>query len=58
MRGRDSHAGPTRLPMTTLAWLVLAPLALRTLVGLVLWRARTAPQTRPTDCLPLPCAAR
>ena len=36
MGGRHSHAGPTRLPMTTLAWLVLAPLALVTLVGLVL----------------------
>ena len=36
MGGRHSHAGPTRLPMTTLAWLVLGPLALVTLVGLVL----------------------
>lgn len=34
--GGHSHAGPTRLPMTTLAWVVLAPLALVTLVGLVL----------------------
>ena len=34
--GSHSHAGPTRLPMTTLAWVVLAPLALVTLVGLVL----------------------
>ena len=36
MGGRHSHAGPTRLPMTTLAWVVLAPLALVTLGGLVL----------------------
>ena len=36
MGGRHSHTGPTRLPMTRLAWVVLAPLALVTLVGLVL----------------------
>ena len=42
-----SHAGPTRLPMTTLAWVVLAPLALVTLVGLVLLWPSASESTQP-----------
>jgi uncharacterized membrane protein len=48
--GGHSHAGPTRLPMTTLAWVVLAPLALVTLVGLVLlWPSATEVTDRPSS---------
>src|SRR5215203_5535362 len=36
MGARHSHERPTRLRMTTLAWVVLAPLALLTVVGLIL----------------------
>ena len=48
-----SHAGNTRLPMTTLAWVVLAPLAVVTLVGLaLLWPSAVEPPQgqRTLDC--------
>ena len=48
--GGHSHAGPTRLPMTTLAWVVLTPLALVTLVGLVLlWPSSVESSGRPAS---------